>query len=186
LLQAANVISPADVPNGTPLAGVAPARLRAEEAKEKDYVAFVPTSIRLPSGRVAPIQPATVTAHGALDVPANPDRVGWWTGGARAGEPFGSIVLAGHVDSQVYGVGVLVELRDLRAGQELKLADGRHGQIYRVESVRAVAKAELSADSELFEQAPRHRLVMITCGGPFDRKAHSYRDNVVIVAKPRR
>jgi hypothetical protein len=42
----------------------------------------------------------------------------------------------------------------------------------------------LAAGTDLFDQDVKHRLVMITCGGPFDRHTHRYRDNVVIVATP--
>lgn len=147
--------------------------------------AFKPTSMRLPSGRLAPIQQATVRQDGVLDVPQDPDRVGWWTGGAQAGEPYGSIVLAGHVDSADFGVGVLAEMIDMRPGQDLKVADGTHGQVYRVETIGKVSKAKLAAGTDLFDQRVKHRLVMITCGGPFDRRTHRYRDNIVMVANPR-
>jgi hypothetical protein len=152
--------------------------------REGRYVAFEPTSIRLPSGRLAPVQRARVHHDGSLDVPRDPDRVGWWTGGAQAGDPYGSIVLAGHVDSAAFGVGVLAEMIDMRPGQDLKVADGRHGQVYRVQTIRRVAKARLTSRTGLFDQDVGHRLVMITCGGPFDPRTHRYRDNVVIVANP--
>jgi sortase family protein len=180
-LEEGLVVSPSDVPDGVALTGRAPA---PRVAQDKGYVAFEPTSIRLPSGRLAPIQPAKVHQDGALDVPQDPDRVGWWTGGAQAGEPYGSIVLAGHVDSADFGVGVLAEMIDMRPGENLKLADGKHGQTYRVETIRKVPKAKLAAGTDLFDQDLKHRLVMITCGGPFDPKTHRYRDNVVIVANP--
>jgi hypothetical protein len=180
-LQAAHVVEPDQLPDGTALNGRAPA---ARGAKAGDFTPFVPTSMRMPSGRLAPVESVSVHQDGALDIPSNPDRVGWWTGGAEAGEPYGSIVLAGHVDSRTFGVGVLAEMLTMRPGQELKLADGAHGQRYLVQSVRKVPKAKLEAGSNLFAQNLKHRLVMITCGGPFDRKAHSYRDNVILVATP--
>jgi Sortase domain len=180
-LQDARVVAPDEIPDGLALTGGAPAALAARNG---DYTAFIPTSMRLPSGRLAPIQPASVHADGSLEIPADPDRVGWWTGGAQAGEPYGSIVLAGHVDSAQFGIGVLAEMLTMRPGQELKLADGRHGQTYRIETVQKLPKAELAAGTDLFAQNVKHRLVMITCGGPFDRKTHRYRDNVVLVATP--
>ncbi|HST85334.1 MAG TPA: class F sortase [Kineosporiaceae bacterium] len=183
VLQDDQVIVPSEVPDGTALTGRAPI---ARVAQELGEVAFIPTSIRLPSGRLAPIQPASVHPDGVLDVPQNPDRIGWWTGGAQAGEPFGGIVLAGHVDSAGYGIGVLAEMINMRPGQNLKLADGTHGQIYRVATVRKLSKARLAAGTDLFDQRGKHRLVMITCGGPFDPETHRYRDNVVIVANPLR
>lgn len=180
-LRDARVVAPDQIPNGIALVGRAPA---AQAAKDGDYTPFVPTSMRLPSGRLAPIQPVSVHSDGSLDIPTDPDRVGWWTGGAQAGEPYGGIVLAGHVDSASFGIGVLAEMLTMRPGQELKLADGVHGQLYRVETVRKVPKAELAAGTDLFDQNLKHRLVMITCGGPFDRKTHTYRDNVVLLATP--
>jgi hypothetical protein len=180
-LAEGRVVSPSEVPDGVAETGQAPA---PRVALDKGFVAFEPTSIRLPSGRLAPIQPAGVHPDGALDVPEDPDRIGWWTGGAQAGEPYGGIVLAGHVDSVDFGVGVLAEMIDMRPGEDLKVADGKHGQVYRVETVRKVPKAKLAAGTDLFDQNLKHRLVMITCGGPFDPKTHRYRDNVVIVANP--
>jgi hypothetical protein len=36
-----------------------------------------------------------------------------------------------------------------------------------------------------FPEAPITRLVaLVTCGGPFDSAARSYRDNVIVWAKP--
>jgi hypothetical protein len=181
VLSDAPIVAPEQEPDGTALPGHAPAALLP---KYGNYVPFVPTSIRLPSGRLAPIQPAKVHSDGALDIPSNPDRVGWWTGGAQAGEPYGSIVLAGHVDTASFGLGVLSEMLRMQPGQNLKLADGVHGLTYRVQTVQTIPKVELAAGTALFSQDVKHRLVMITCGGPFDRRTHRYRDNVVIVAMP--
>jgi hypothetical protein len=180
-LQDGQVVSPAQVPDGAALPGRAPS---AVVARDGDYTPFVPTSIRLPSGRLAPIQPAGVHTDGVLEIPDNPDRVGWWTGGAEAGEPYGTTVLAGHVDSASFGLGFLSEMLKMRPGQELKLGDGKYGQRYLVETVQKIPKAKLTAKTSLFDQKLKHRLVMITCGGPFDRHTHRYRDNVVLVASP--
>jgi hypothetical protein len=181
VLSDAPVVAPDQVPAGTALPGRAPVALLPRFG---NYVSFVPTSIRLPSGRLAPIQPAKVHADGVLDIPSNPDRVGWWTGGAEAGDPYGSIVLAGHVDTASFGLGVLSEMLTMQAGQDLKLADGVHGQVYQVVSVQRIPKVKLAAGTDLFDQDVRHRLVMITCGGPFNTRTHRYRDNVVIIANP--
>ena len=101
-----------------------------------------------------------------------------------AGEPFGSTVIAGHVDSRVRGVGAFAQLRDVRPGDVVQLAAGPAVIRYWVTSVTTVPKARLSASADPFRQDVANRLVMITCGGPFDRARHSYRDNVVIVAVP--
>jgi len=52
----------------------------------------------------AAVEPA-ITVDGELQVPTNVDHVGWWDGSAAAGDPFGSTVIAGHVDSATQGIG---------------------------------------------------------------------------------
>src|SRR5690242_12675770 len=59
-----------------------------------------PEVLALPAlGVRATVVDAPVTA-GALAVPADPTRVGWWPGGALPGADTGSVVLAGHVDTR--------------------------------------------------------------------------------------
>lgn len=175
------VVAPQQVPGGQALTGPAPS---PRGVVKGSFTPFRPTAIRLPSGTAAPVQAAGVHADGALDVPRDPGRVGWWTGGAQAGDPYGSVVLAGHVDSRVYGIGVMAEMLRMRTGQTVTLTRGALAQEYRVVARSEVTKASLAAGTDLFDQAGPHRLVMITCGGPFDRRTHRYRDNVVVVADP--
>ena len=180
-LRPGRVVSPSTVPDGSALPGGAPS---ARVAGPGEFTGFRPESLLLPSGRRAEVEPARVHADGALDIPADPARVGWWTGGAQAGEPFGSVVLAGHVDSAAYGLGALAELLHVRLGERITLGSGRHRETYQVTTVREVPKARLAAGTDLFDQGVGHRLVLITCGGPFDRRTHGYRDNVVVIATP--
>jgi len=145
---------------------------------------FRPLLVRLPFGRSVPIVPVGLDDAGALAIPADPQVVGWWTGGALAGEPFGSTVIAGHVDSRTQGIGAFAQLLRVRPGDVVELAAGTRTIGYWVTSVTMVPKARLSATADPFRQDVANRLIMITCGGPFDRARHSYRDNVVIVAVP--
>lgn len=144
----------------------------------------VPTLLTLPSGAAVPVDPAGVDPVGALSVPADPARVGWWTGGAQVGEPFGSVVIAGHIDSRRYGVGQMAALRDVVPGDVVTAGAPDVSVAYRVESVVLIAKADLSADSELFDQEGPHRLVLITCDGEYDRSTGRYADNLVVTAVP--
>lgn len=144
----------------------------------------VPTQLVLPDGAAMPVDRAGLDAAGALAIPEDPARAGWWTGGARVGEPFGSVVLAGHIDSRRYGIGRLAALRDVAPGDVVSAGDGEVTVRYRVESVEQIPKADLSRDSELFEQARPHRLVLITCDGAFDESTRRYADNLVVTAVP--
>jgi hypothetical protein len=64
---------------------------------------------------------------------------------------------------------------------EIDLGDGTTHAFVVVET-HLIAKTELPA--ELFERDGPPKLVLITCGGEFDRSIHRYRQNVVVVAAP--
>ena len=146
--------------------------------------AFVPTLLRLASGTRADVRPAGVDATGALVVPDDPRRVGWWTGGAKVGDPFGSVVVAGHLDSRLRGVGVLAELLDAQRGDVVAVEGDGVSAEYRVTEVFEVPKAELTSSTDVFRQDTSHRLVLVTCTGAFDTRTRSYADNLVVVATP--
>ena len=74
-----------------------------------------------------------------------------------------------------------------RAGQSLGddigvvLSDGST-RAYVVTEVSRYPKTELPA--EVFARDGAEQLVLITCGGEFDRGAGSYEDNVIAYARP--
>jgi len=148
------------------------------------YPAFRPRTLKLPSGATAPILSSGVRTDGSLEIPDDPQVVGWWTGGAQAGEPFGGTVIAGHVDSRRLGLGVLAEMRKVRTGQLVTLSDARRSVTYRISSTTNIPQARLAADTDVFAQDLPHRLVLITCGGEFNRTTHHYTENIIVVAEP--
>jgi len=145
---------------------------------------FRPTGLVLPGGTTAAVEAVGVHADGALVVPENPARVGWWNGGALAGEAFGSVVIAGHVDSRRYGLGALARLKSVRRGEVVTVTAGERSLRYRVVSTTRISQARLAGDVEFFRQDVPPRLVLITCGGAFDPRRHRYQDNLVIMAEP--
>jgi LPXTG-site transpeptidase (sortase) family protein len=112
---------------------------------------------------------------------------GMWIGGdgsARAGEAFGSTVIAGHVDSDTYGIGFFARLLKIKVGDTVTLrGDSSHRLRYRVTSVRKVDKKALATKSQAFQQTGPHRLVLITCTGNFHRDRGGYDNNLVVVAR---
>ncbi len=72
----------------------------------------------------APVAPVSVADDGSLGIPDNPQILGWWRGGAAPGAAQGAVVVDGHVDSDRYGIGFFVNLRDLRPGEHVVLTDG--------------------------------------------------------------
>jgi LPXTG-site transpeptidase (sortase) family protein len=117
-------------------------------------------------------------------VPENVRHVGWWDGSARAGEPFGSTVIAGHVDSDTGGIGFFARLLRAKVGDTLTLRADSHRLTYRVTAVKKVARRALATESQAFKQTGPHRLVLITCTGDFHRDRGGYDSNLVVVATP--
>lgn len=146
---------------------------------------FPPTSLRVSAIKVAaPVVPTPVDDRGALVIPENPRQVGWWSGGAAPGAPYGTILLAGHVDSAEEGLGSLVDLSRTPIGATVRLAGpGGAAQSYRVVARRSYPKATLPW-RDLFRQDLPARLLLVTCGGEFDRRTGHYERNVVVFAVP--
>ena len=117
--------------------------------------------------------------------PAEVDRVGWYRFGPGPGAAEGAAVVAGHVDDEVQGLGALAPLRRAEPGDEVvvEAADGTTTR-WTVTGRELIDKAGVPLGA-LFARTGAPRLVLITCGGPFDADLRSYRDNVVVVAEPR-
>jgi sortase (surface protein transpeptidase) len=140
--------------------------------------------LRLPTLQVsAPVTEVRVRDDGALEVPAHPSQVGWWVDGAAPGSGRGSVVVDGHVDSARYGPGAFFRLRDLEEGDAIEVVAEGTTFRYRVTALRQFPKDELPW-AQVFSQDVPERLVLVTCGGRFDRSRRSYSDNVVVYAEP--
>lgn len=144
-----------------------------------------PARVRLASvGLDAPLSPVGIDVDaGVLDVPANISQAGWWKDGTAPGTTAGAILIAGHVDSADAGPGAFFALHRANAGERVQLttANGRT-LTYRVVSVRHHRRSTLPLSVYSRDGAPR--LVLVTCGGPFDPVTGHYRDNVVLTAVP--
>ncbi|HVH22830.1 MAG TPA: class F sortase [Pseudonocardia sp.] len=119
-----------------------------------------------------------VDATGALQPPAEPDVVGWFSGAAAPGEQ-GPTVIAGHVDSRT-GPGIFFDLKDLARGDlvEVGRSDGRTAT-YRVTGVQVVDKDRFPTQ-QVYGPTAGAELRLITCGGTFDRTTGHYLRNVVV------
>ncbi len=143
-----------------------------------------PTLLTIPALglRSRPIAVGSQT-DGALDLAPGARSISWWAQGAGAGEATGTLLLAGHVTWDGRR-GTMYELDDIPVGARLSIrrADGRR-VAYRVVDVRRIHRTSLA---KLGIDAGRrtHRLLLVTCGGPYDPETHSYRDNIVVTAHP--
>jgi LPXTG-site transpeptidase (sortase) family protein len=170
------------IPSATsPGTATAPQPGRIGTPAPSQRIRFIPTQVVLPGGAWAPVLPAT-TVNDQLQVPVGAKRVGWWDGGAQAGDPFGSVVLAGHVDTKTEGLGFFVRLLRIKPGESVVLRADGHTATYRVSSIVSVRKDALATRSGAFDQTGDHRLVLITCTGAYDASRGGYEDNLVVTA----
>jgi hypothetical protein len=149
-----------------------------------DVTGAVPSGLILPrGGEPVPVLPVGVLPTGALQLPERPTTLGWYAAGAAPGDPNGTAVLAGHVDSAAYGAGPLKRLFELQLGDTLDVTDAT-GAVHRyaIVSRHSYPKADLPA--EVFRRDGPAQLAVITCGGAFDRATGHYADNVVVLAAP--
>ena len=87
-----------------------------------------PVRVELPSvGIAAQVDQVGVAPDGQMELPPDPDRLGWYRFGPAPGSPQGSAVLAAHVDSRRYGLGQFARLQEASVGDlvTVLLADGR-------------------------------------------------------------
>jgi hypothetical protein len=157
----------------------------------------VPVELIVSSHHVAaPVSGHALNTDGSVFVPPDPRDVSWSSQDAAPGDPYGTVILVGHVNFAGYGPGALSDLSDYRPGQiiTLVLAGGRRLSYAVAAAPIEVAKDQLGPRrAELFDQSsafglpgrPRTgRLLLLTCGGKFDNRTGHFLSNVLVFALP--
>jgi len=137
-------------------------------------------------GLDARVRPVGVATDGQMKLPSDPRVLGWYEfGPAPGGEEGGSVVVAGHLDSDRFGLGPLVRLRDIRPGDtvRVRLSDGT-AAAYTVRGIERFDRAGLP--ERVFSREGPERLRIVTCGGEYDAEAGGYQQNLVVSAVPAR
>ncbi|MGQ0842900.1 MAG: class F sortase [Sporichthyaceae bacterium] len=145
-----------------------------------------PVSIAVPEvGIVAAVDAVGTRPDGALAVPDDPTRVGWYSGGARPGSAEGSAVVAGHLDRPGGELGPLAALSRAVPGTEVTVLDAAGvTTTFVVRSLEVLAREQLYL-ADPFRTTGEPVLTLITCTGPFDRERGVYPANLVVTAVPR-
>ena len=143
-----------------------------------------PVALRLPSGTAVRVRPATTLRSGRLDVPDDIDEAGWWRGGARIGDPFGSILVAGHVDAADQGLGAFAELLGVRAGTAVRVRSRHLEQTFRVRSLRLVPRDRVRDTVAVSSVRGPRRLTLVTCAPPYLPAEGGYQNLAVVTAVP--
>jgi sortase (surface protein transpeptidase) len=142
-----------------------------------------PTALDIPRiGARSTLVPLGLNPDGTIEVPpvSTPRQAGWYAYGPTPGE-LGPAVIVGHVDGNKQQ-GIFYRLKELAPGDEVSVSR-RDGSTVRfvVTKVDEVAKGAFPSDA-VYGNTPDAELRLITCGGSFDRTAHSYRDNIIVYA----
>lgn len=144
----------------------------------------MPSMLRVPAIDVDhPLIPVGLNPDGSMEIPHDVHEIGWYEPqGVLPGDD-GTAVLAGHVDSRSQGPGAFYDLRYLEVGDEILISDRDEDQRWEVVARRTYDKNEIPIE-EIFVDHGDPRLVLVTCGGEFDRTRRSYTDNIVVYAEP--
>jgi sortase family protein len=143
-----------------------------------------PVTLTIPSQQVRAEVLPVADVGGILQVPDDPARLGWWNAGAPVGASRGTVVIDGHVDSAASGPGALFRLAELRTADRIVLSTASGSTRSYLVTGRRVYRKTAGLPSDIFDQLGPPRLVLISCGGPFDSAAGSYLDNIVVFAAP--
>jgi hypothetical protein len=155
-----------------------PARRAGPPAAER------PESVRLPSGARVRVRPAGTSGRGVLDVPDDITEAGWWRSGSRLGDPFGSTLIAGHVDAVDQGLGAFAELLSVGAGQHVQVRSHGLEQTFTIRSRRLVPRSGLRDAPGIYSTRGARRLTLVTCAPPYLRDRGGYQNLAVITAVP--
>ena len=143
-----------------------------------------PASLRLPGGKLVRIVPTRTGLDRSLGIPDSLRRAGWWRGGARLGDPFGSMLVAAHVDAVDRGLGPFVVLLSVRRGARFVVTSPHLRQEFRVTARRLIARDQLARARWVSSYSGAPRLTLVTCAPPYVRSKGGYQRLAVVVASP--
>lgn len=143
----------------------------------------VPVALRIDAFDIdMPVTEVGIEADGQMEVPESAAVAGWYRYGPAPGSAEGSAVIAAHVDDSEMGLGPFSRLRDIEVDTELVVTTADGVEVaYVVDAREQTSKQEVDMDL-VFDRSGQHRLVLVTCGGRWNRDVGHYDDNVVVYA----
>ncbi|TMR92254.1 class F sortase [Nonomuraea basaltis] len=149
----------------------------------KPMKAARPTAVYIPSvGVSAPLMELGLDARGGIQNPPldSPNLAGWYRYGPVPGQR-GAAVITGHLDTRS-GPAVFARLKDVKRGDQVQvLRADRSVAVFVVDKVEHTPKTRFPA-KKVYGKLAYPGLRLVTCGGAFDRQAHSYRENTIVYA----
>ncbi|MFC5775586.1 class F sortase [Ectobacillus antri] len=141
-----------------------------------------PTKISIPRLSLeAQVVPVQLTTDGAMEVPKDVKKVGWYALGAAPGE-IGTAVLAGHVDNYI-GPGIFFYLKRIRLGDEIMVYGEDGKKLTFTVFKKEVYPFNQAPVEEIFSAADGKYLNIITCDGRYDRRTENHEKRLVVYTK---
>jgi hypothetical protein len=137
-----------------------------------------PTRLRITAIGIDTALESLHLARGAL-TPKNFAKAGWYADGTPPGD-LGPAVIAGHVDSK-RGPAVFYRLREILVGDQIEVTRGGKSVRFTVASTAWYPKTKFPTE-QVYGPTPDRQLRLITCGGVFDHRLRTYKDNLVVYA----
>ncbi|GAA2309192.1 hypothetical protein GCM10010149_69180 [Nonomuraea roseoviolacea subsp. roseoviolacea] len=170
-------------PDAPPPPAAAPIVAAIPPAKTTTRKKPAPTRIKIPKIKVnALIGSVTVDLKGNLTTPplSKPNQAGWYRFSPVPGE-LGPSVINGHVSTRK-GAAVFYRLRELAKGDAIYVyRSDKKVTKFTVSGIEQVGKTAFPT-SRVYGNTTNAQLRLITCGGVFNKTAHSYTDNVIVYA----
>ena len=185
----------APVPNGEGMPSTSPSATKASRERPKERADQVrdqitglvlpeshPVAMSIPKlGVRSPLDGLGLGTNGAMEVPENPARAGWFSGGPAPGA-LGPAVIAGHVTWNGPHA-IFHRLSTMRPGDQVTVTrkDGKIA-VFTVTRVARFSKSQFPSRA-VYGPIDHAGLRLITCGGTYDAARHRYLDNVVVFAR---
>jgi sortase (surface protein transpeptidase) len=164
---------------------LAATRVAAPEPEPEPVEGVAPIALQVDSvGVDAPIELGAVV-DGAMQDPSGPWVVSWYEPLGKVGEG-GNVVMAGHVDYWNVGPAVFWDIRELPAGEIIRVVgeDGKNYE-YAVQWIERYDAAGLTPEviqNDIVGDTGEETLTLITCGGTFDPATGEYNERWVVRA----
>jgi sortase (surface protein transpeptidase) len=164
---------------------LAATRVAAPEPEPEPVEGVAPIALQVDSvGVDAPVELGAVV-DGAMQDPSGPWVVSWYEPLGKVGEG-GNVVMAGHVDYWNVGPAVFWDIRELPAGEIIRVVgeDGKNYE-YAVQWIERYDAAGLTPEviqNDIVGDTGEETLTLITCGGTFDPATGEYNERWVVRA----
>jgi sortase (surface protein transpeptidase) len=164
---------------------LAATRVAAPEPEPEPVEGVAPIALQVDSvGVDAPIELGAVV-DGAMQDPSGPWVVSWYEPLGKVGEG-GNVVMAGHVDYWNVGPAVFWDIRELPAGEIIRVVgeDGKNYE-YAVQWIERYDAAGLTPEviqNDIVGDTGEETLTLITCGGEFNPDTGEYNERWVVRA----